>query len=207
VQFLIQQGFTKPTALLNRDVVLRVSAAGAADALQGSNVQLLRRLIDAGVFQRMAEAQALDHSKEGYSGLDMLYDLNDGLFQELKAPKPSIDLYRRELQRSYVVLLLVASGTISDSQSSSNAIDARQLDSELVMLESRHVSQDQRAAASPLAEVAQQSRKDGRPSEFRSALRASVADLYAKIEAGLKRIKDPATIAHLKELRSELARL
>ena len=206
VQFLIQQGFAKPTALLNREVVLRVSPAGAADALQGSNVQLLRRLIDAGVFQRMAEAQALDHSKEGYSGLDMLYDLNDGLFQELKAPKPSIDLYRRELQRSYVVLLLIASGTISDSQSTSNAIDTRLLDSELTMLESRYISQE-RAAASPLAEVAQQSRRDGRPSEFRAALRASVADLYAKIEAGLKRAKDSATIAHLKELRSELARL
>jgi hypothetical protein len=206
VQFLVERGFTRPTALLNREVVLRVSAAGAADALQGSNVQLLRHLIDAGVFQRMAEAQALDHSKEGYIGLDMLYDLNDGLFQELKGPKPSIDLYRRELQRSYVVLLLVASGAISDSQSSSNAIDARQLDSELVMLESRYIAQE-RAAVSPLAEVAQQVRRDGRPSEFRSALRAGVADLYAKIEAALKRVKDPATAAHLKELRSELAKL
>jgi len=73
-------------------------------------------------------------------------------------------------------------------------------------LETRHV-ESARAAASPLADVAQQSRRDGRPSEFRSALRAGVADLYAKIEAALKRVKDSATAAHLKELRSELAKL
>jgi len=36
----------------------------------------------------------------------MLYDLNDGLFVELSAPQPSIDLYRRELQRAYVALIL-----------------------------------------------------------------------------------------------------
>ena len=207
VTFLIQQGFTKPAALLNRDLVLRLYPWGAADALQGSNVQLLRRLIDVGVFQRMAEAQAIDPTVEGYSGLDMLFDLNDGLFQELKSTRPRVDLYRRDLQRNYVVLLLVASGAISDSQSSSTSIDVRQLDSSGVLaLEARHLSSE-RMAASPLADVAQQTRRDGRPSEFRSALRAGVADLYAKIEAALKRVKDPATAAHLKELRSELAKL
>ena len=207
VTFLIQRGFSKPTALLNRELTLRLSPWGAMDALQGSNVQLLRRLIDVGVFQRMAEAQALDPATEGYSGLDMLYDLNDGLFQELKAPKPHVDLFRRDLQRNYVVLLLVASGAISDSQSSSNSIDdSRRVDTSVWTLETRHV-ESARAAASPLADVAQQSRRDGRPSEFRSALRAGVADLYAKIEAALKRVKDSATAAHLKELRSELAKL
>jgi len=125
----------------------------------------------------------------------------------LKSTKPRIDLYRRDLQRNYVVLLLVASGAISDPQSSSNSIDdSRHVDASVWALETRHVD-SARAAASPLADVAQQTRRDGRPSEFRSALRAGVADLYAKIEAALKRVKDPATAAHLKELRSELAKL
>jgi hypothetical protein len=36
----------------------------------------------------------------------MLRDLNDGLFSELKQARPVIDLYRRNLQRTYVNILL-----------------------------------------------------------------------------------------------------
>jgi hypothetical protein len=54
----------------------------------------------------MAEAQSLNPNGKSYSGLDMLYDLNDGLFSELAAATPTIDLYRRDLQRSYVTLLV-----------------------------------------------------------------------------------------------------
>ena len=36
----------------------------------------------------------------------MLVDLNDGIFSELNQPRPLIDLYRRDLQRTYVNLLL-----------------------------------------------------------------------------------------------------
>ena len=63
-------------------------------------------MVDAGVFQRMAEAQALNMNAKGYSGLDMLYDLNDGLFSELASATPMVELYRRELQRAYVILLV-----------------------------------------------------------------------------------------------------
>jgi hypothetical protein len=35
-----------------------------------------------------------------------LYDLNDGLFIELMQARPVIDLYRRDLQRAYVKLLV-----------------------------------------------------------------------------------------------------
>jgi ribosomal protein S18 acetylase RimI-like enzyme len=36
----------------------------------------------------------------------MLYDLNDGLFSELTSATPTIELYRRDLQRAYVILLV-----------------------------------------------------------------------------------------------------
>jgi hypothetical protein len=105
VKFLLQRAFTTPRAMLDPEVLLRVAQTGATDGLQDSNQKLLQRLIDAGVFLRMAEAQALAPGVKGYSGLDMLYDLNDGLFTELNGPSPSIELYRRELQRSYVALI------------------------------------------------------------------------------------------------------
>jgi hypothetical protein len=106
VKFLLKYAFSTPKKMLDPEVMLRITPTGATDGLQDSNLKLLERMIDAGVFQRMAEAQALAPKAKGYTGLDLLYDLNDGLFAELDAERPSIELYRRELQRTYVALLL-----------------------------------------------------------------------------------------------------
>jgi hypothetical protein len=106
VKFLINRAFSTPRALLDPEVLLRVAQSGATDGLQDSNQKLLQRMIDPGVFQRMAEAQSLNPKGKGYSGLEMLYDLNDGLFSEIASPTPTIELYRRELQRAYVTLLV-----------------------------------------------------------------------------------------------------
>jgi hypothetical protein len=106
VKFLLEHAFTTPRAILDPEVLLRVSQTGATDGLHDSNQKLLERIIDSGVFQRMAEAQALAPKVKAYTGLDMLYDLNDGLFAELNAPRPTIEFYRREVQRAYVALIL-----------------------------------------------------------------------------------------------------
>ncbi len=105
VKFLVKYAFSIPRAMLDPEVLLRVAPTGATDDLQDSNTQTLKKIIDGGVFVRMAEAQMLDPKGQGYAGLDMLYDLNDGIFSELDAAKPAIELYRRDLQRAYVMLL------------------------------------------------------------------------------------------------------
>ena len=106
VKFLLKHAFSTPRKMLDPEVMLRITPTGATDGLQDSNRKLLERLIEAGGFQRMAEAQALTPKAKAYTGLDMLYDLNDGLFAELNSERPSIELYRRELQRTYVALIL-----------------------------------------------------------------------------------------------------
>jgi hypothetical protein len=50
-----------------------------------------------------------------YQGIDMIKDLNNGLFAELKQPRPMISLYRRDLQRKYVSILLSQLGADDDS--------------------------------------------------------------------------------------------
>jgi hypothetical protein len=208
VKFLLDRAFPTPWPLLDREVLYRMAPYGGANALQGANVQLLRRLIGTGVFERMAEARELDPATKGYTGIDMLYDLNDGLFRELEAPAPVIELYRRNLQRNYVLLLLVATGTESDPQAASNAIDVRNADPTPLSLQARHMSsQGQRAVNSPLSDVAQQYRKDGHPSEYRAALRLGAVDLHSKIEAAIGRVKHPATLALLRELKAQLERV
>ena len=206
IKFLLDRVFPTPSALLDRDVLYRMVPYGGANALQGSNVQLLRKLLDGGVFERMAEARELDPTTKGYTGIDMLYDLNDGLFRELEAPAPVIDMYRRNLQRNYVLLLLVAAGVENDPQAAPKAIDSRNIDSSALSMQARHVS-GSRAASAPLSEVAQQYGKDGYPSEFRAALRLGAVDLNSKIEGAIGRAKHPATLALLRELKARLERL
>jgi hypothetical protein len=206
VKFLVDRAFTRPSALLDRDVLYRIMPNGGANALQGSNVQLLRKLIDGGVFERMAEARELDPATKGYTGIDMLYDLNDGLFRELEAPVPVIDMYRRNLQRNYALLLLVAAGVENDPQAAPKAIDSRNIDSSALSMQARHVS-GARAASAPLSEVAQQYGRDGYPSEFRAALRLGVVDLQSKIDGAISRTKHPATLALLRELKVRLERM
>jgi hypothetical protein len=106
VKFLLQYGFSTPRKMLDADIMLRITPTGATDGLQDSNLRLLQRLVREGVFYRLAEAQSLYPKGKLYSGLDLLYDLNDGLFVELNAPQPNIEHYRRELQRAYVALIL-----------------------------------------------------------------------------------------------------
>ena len=205
-KFLVERAFSTPGPLLNRDVLYRMTPYAGADALQGSNVQLLRKIIDVGVFERMAEARELDPGAKGYTGIDMLYDLNDGLFRELEAPAPVVELYRRNLQRNYVLLLMVAAGIENDPQAPSKAIDSRNLESSALSMQARNVS-GQRSANSPLSDIAKQYRKDNRPSEFQAALRLAAVDLRSKIDNAIARVKHPATLALLRELKARLDRV
>jgi hypothetical protein len=91
VKFLLERGFTRPNALLDPQVVWRMAPYGATDALQDTNQKLLSQLVDEDVFHRMADAASFPGAVGSYQGIDLLLDLNDGLFVELKAPRPAID--------------------------------------------------------------------------------------------------------------------
>jgi hypothetical protein len=106
VKFLIDRGFVRPDALLNPELLWRMAPYGGADQLQDTNQALLEQIIDQMVFQRMAEADNFPGARGSYQGADLLLDLNDGLFSELKQARPVISVYRRELQRRYVGLLV-----------------------------------------------------------------------------------------------------
>lgn len=213
VRFLIDRAFVAPEPLLNREILGRIAPTGGDDPLQGSNIRLLQQLVRPAVFVRMVEAASSDPGTKAYMGLDLLEDLNSGMFKELAEEIPKIDPYRRQLQRNYITVLLVASGEIGDPESASNNIsrdldaEGRKWDSE----EARNHSKPGRGfvyAYSALGETAESFKfSSGRASEMRASVRWAVADLVEKIDIALKRkINDPETWAHLKDLRDELAR-
>ena len=156
VKFLIDRGFTRPDALLDPQLLWRMLPYGGADAVQDTNQKLLAQLIDKDIFHRMAEAATFPGAVGTYQGADLLLDLNDGLFSELKQPRPTIDLYRRDLQRGYVALLV---SSLSSSEG---------------------------------------------PSEFRVALKSGLGDLGSKLDQAAKKVRDPQTRAHLKDLRAAI---
>jgi hypothetical protein len=214
VRFLIDKAFVTPTTLVDSEVMGRIEPAGADDALQGTNVRLLQQLLTPGVFTRMAEASAGKSGKQGYYGLDLLEDLNRGLFSELAQDQPVIDPYRRQLQRNYITAILVANGDVPDPESPERGI-TRNLsddagpaswDAETALQRERQARQAVYASSS-LADTGTQFRAAvGRPSEMRGAVTWALADIGEKIDAALPKVKNPETWAHLRDLRREVSR-
>ncbi|MCW5623186.1 MAG: zinc-dependent metalloprotease [Burkholderiales bacterium] len=209
VKFLIERAFTMPDLLLDPDILMRLAPAGGSDALQGSNALVLERLLSPRVFARMAEAKELEsEGRRGYVGVDMLKDLNAGLFVELDAASPQINLYRRNLQRTYVRLLLAGSGKVPHPAQSgpSNSVED-EIDGHPATRIIRAGRQRELAAhvTSPLLEIADQYQTGRRhPSEFRASLRTGIMDLGARIERALPKVRSRDTAAHLRDLLVEL---
>jgi hypothetical protein len=107
VAFLVQQAFQTPTKLVDPQITARLEASGAAERILGSQQSILRSLVNDGRLRRMAEyAQRTGgDAATVYTPAQLLADLTQGIWTELDAEKPRIDLYRRNLQRAYVELL------------------------------------------------------------------------------------------------------
>jgi hypothetical protein len=201
VRFLIEHAFNKPEALLDPQILDRVAPAAAADLLQGSNVDLLRRLIMPGVFARMTEAS--ERGQGRYLGADLLADLNRGLFVELKTAAPAVTLYRRDLQRAYVTQLLAGAGALKDPTESDDAGAEDSTDAQRLP---HRKPQQSNPGAAELEELAKQTRAAaGVPNEFRAALGAGIFALSKDIEKALPKVRDAATAVHLRDLAARLS--
>jgi hypothetical protein len=106
VAFIVAHGFTRPDALLDPDILWRIGPSDGSAMLQDTNERLLKQLVDPDVMHRMAQAARYPGIKDTYQAIDMIKDLNRGLFVEINQPRPVIGLYRRDLQRRYVTILL-----------------------------------------------------------------------------------------------------
>jgi hypothetical protein len=118
-------------------------------------------------------------------GADLLRDLNRGLFSELDRANPVVGLYRRDVQRTYVRLLV---GRVSGEEQRTPRV-ANELESAFYLdwnpsyldwNPSRSIdsAQRERRVLSLLAGAAKDQRGDqNAPSEFRAALRVGMEDL------------------------------
>jgi hypothetical protein len=104
VSFLLDNALTTPTNFTREDIVARLTAEGTAQRVLGAQNAVLRNLISIRRIDRLAEIEQTS-TNVIYSPAKLFTDLRDGLFRELSATPPDIDLYRRNLQRSYIDML------------------------------------------------------------------------------------------------------
>ncbi|HIG30934.1 MAG TPA: DUF5117 domain-containing protein [Verrucomicrobiales bacterium] len=101
VQFLIENALKTPTMFTSQDIVLRITAEGVAEKLLNAQRRVITGLVNSTRINRMIE-HAEQASGEYYHPAGMLKDLSLGIFSELEESGGHPDLYRRNLQRSYL---------------------------------------------------------------------------------------------------------
>jgi len=107
VTFLLEHAFETPRYLIDPDIVQRIEASGAADRILSAQRGLLGSLMSENRLKRMSEhAARVEDEDEPYRPINLMRELSDGIFDELEDREPSIDLYRRNLQRAYADMLI-----------------------------------------------------------------------------------------------------
>ena len=103
VRFLNQQLFNTPLWYINQEVITRAEEFGVAEKIRGMQERTLTSLISPERLRRMSENSALNGPK-AYGIIELFDDLSEGVFSELKGNQ-TIDIYRRNLQRTFVEVL------------------------------------------------------------------------------------------------------
>jgi hypothetical protein len=102
VDFLNKQLFTTPSWLINNDIYTRTGSTGLSVI---GNIQdnILNRLLSSRTLNKLVDAEAAQ-GNNAYQVVELLLDLKKGIWSELTAKKP-IDIYRRNLQKSYISIM------------------------------------------------------------------------------------------------------
>jgi hypothetical protein len=176
VKFLLDSAFTTPTKLLNPGIVNQFKYTGAASGVSGQQRALLSTLLSPARLARLADAELLAPEK-AYTAVELVNDLQTGIFSELDKPEPKVDPLRRQLQRAYI---------------------------DILKTEFQPPQQAQQTVTLPGRGPVSIGGTSG-SSELRGVARAALAQLGTKLGSAAGKAKDPATAAHLNDLKAEVA--
>ncbi len=101
VTFLQTQLFQTPQWLLDKNILNRIKNPGENDRIANAQESTLNSLIGADRLNRLQQSTERYGATKAYSAVELMDDVQKGLFSELKTKKP-IESYRRRLQKSYV---------------------------------------------------------------------------------------------------------
>lgn len=104
VRFLNENAFATPTFFLVDDILRRIEVEGGIRRINAAQAGILNSLLNDRRLERLAEYEALaGNPRDSYTLAEFVADVRSGIWSELGASSVSIDSYRRELQRSFLV--------------------------------------------------------------------------------------------------------
>ncbi|MBI3822406.1 MAG: zinc-dependent metalloprotease [Planctomycetes bacterium] len=101
VKFLNDNAFTTPTKMLNPAIVNQFRYTGVANDISGQQKGLMQSLLSSGRIRRLMDDELLQPEK-AYTVTELVNEVQDGIFSELTASSPKVDVLRRGLQRAYL---------------------------------------------------------------------------------------------------------
>ena len=105
VRFLNDNAFATPSWAIKPEILRRIEAAGALQRVNTAQERILNSLLNNARFDRLVEQEAIDGAA-AYRPADFMSDLRRGIWSEIEGPGAvRIDVYRRNLQNSYIDLL------------------------------------------------------------------------------------------------------
>lgn len=172
VDFLNKQLFATPSWMLNQDIFSRTGQSGLS-TIGSIQDNILNRMLSTRNLSKFLDAEAM-MGNNAYHLIDLLTDLKKGIWTELATRKP-IDIYRRNLQKSFTGVLI---GLISSGGS---------------------------AAASPGFGGISISVSGGiDKTDIRSVVRGVLSSLRAEIGSAATGMTDPLTKYHLQDVAKRI---
>ena len=104
VRFLNENAFATPSWALKPEILRRIEPSGAVARVNAAQERILNSLLSNTRFDRLVEQEALD-GMAAYRPADFMADVRRGIWSELEGGPVRIDVYRRNLQNSYIDLL------------------------------------------------------------------------------------------------------
>lgn len=173
VKFLIENAFTTPAKLLDPKIVNQFKYSGVANEVASQQRSLLSSLLSSSRLNRLFDSEVLNGDR-AYTVVELVTDVQNGVFSELKDQEPKIDPLRRILQRSYIDLL------------------------------SREFRDNAPTPSGPIGRSLPINESGGRLSELRAVARVALKRLDGQVAAAQEKAKDIATVAHLEDVRAQI---
>jgi hypothetical protein len=106
VRFLNEHVFRTPAYLVRPEIGARIEAGGMVTRVNNAQARSLNALFDDGRMNRLLEQEGTTPNPGSvYTLATMLGEVRGGVWEELRAGRPTIDVFRRGLQNSYIALL------------------------------------------------------------------------------------------------------
>jgi len=102
VEFLNRQLFSTPSWLISDDIFEK-TGINAISTVGGLQDMILNRMLTTRNLSKLIDAEA-KHGSNAYAITDLLSDLKKGIWSELPG-RAKVDVYRRNLQKSYINIL------------------------------------------------------------------------------------------------------